>query len=734
MTASFIHRYPYIRLIIPWIAGVFCGDCFYNSSWQPLWGIFVFAFLACLCIAFYFLKSYSLRWCFGTAVSALFFTGGWVGITWQLHQTDFTFSSKETVYRALLLEAPQEKERSYLCPVFVKEYCDSNAVHSIHTVERKVIIYLAQDSLASRLKQGDEILFSARISPPENGHNFDEFDYARYLQRKGISGTGYVASKNWSLLSSVDTFANVTTSPSNASSFSGFSSFRFAADVYREKLISVYRKLGFNGDNLAILSALTVGDKTELSESVRESYSIAGASHVLALSGLHIGLLYGLFLFVMKPLANRGRGGRLCRSLFLLLLLWAFAFFTGLSPSVVRSVCMFSVLAIADMFSRKSLTINTLSATAWVMLLFNPVWLFDVGFQLSFMAVAFILMIQPSLYRSFPVKSRVGKFIWGVMSVSIAAQLGTAPLVMFYFSRFSTHFLLTNLVVIPLVGIILYSAVVMLALTPFIWLQSLVAEVVRWLLNGLTIFVQWVERLPYASIDRIWLYPLEVCGIYIFLLLIFYYFINRRLRNLVVCLLSVLLLVTFHTTMYWKDHPRTSIVFYNVRGCPVVHCIKSDGRSWVCYGDTLANKKRLQRVSSNYWNRHHLLPPVEVNAITYQSIEAQCAADNPSTDNQSPELCCQQQILSYHGCRIGMITDNRWRNKSASSPLSVHYLYLCKGYNGHMEELTHLFFPSCVILDASLSEYRKELLKNECKQFGIDFISLSEKGSVRFLL
>ncbi len=142
-----------------------------------------------------------------------------------------------------------------------------------------------------------------------------------------------------------------------------------------------------------------------------------------------------------------------------------FRFFYRTSPlEVVRSACMFSIWAVADIFNRQALSLNTLAATAWVMLLCNPVWLFDVGFQLSFLAVASILLTYKPIYRLLPVKSRIGRYFWGLMSVSIAAQLGTAPLVMFYFSRFSTHFLFTNLVVIPLVTIILYSAVVMLLL------------------------------------------------------------------------------------------------------------------------------------------------------------------------------------------------------------------------------------------------------------------------------
>ncbi|WP_294477265.1 ComEC/Rec2 family competence protein [uncultured Bacteroides sp.] len=706
MTTNYIHQYPFIRLVIPWIAGVFCGEHFLGGSSELFWGGLAFCLFACLAIAFYFIKRYSLRWCFGAATFILCFIGGWIGITCQLKQTDYTFPKEETVYRAMLTDTPKAKERAYLCPVTLEERCDSAGVYP---VERKAILYLLRDSATAisqssaitQLKAGDELLISSRIAPPANGKNFDEFDYARYLKHKGISGTGYVATGKWRLLSSTPA-----------------SSIRFTANTYRERVISLYRKLGFSGDELAVLSALTVGDKTELSESVRESYSVAGASHVLALSGLHIGLLYVLLFFLLKPVARMGIAGRIFRTILLLLLLWSFAFFTGLSSSVVRSVCMFSILAIAELFSRKTFTFNTLAATALIMLLINPLWLFDIGFQLSFMAVASILLVQKPVYRLIPVKNRIGKYAWGLMSVSIATQLGTAPLVLYYFSRFSTHFLLTNLVVIPLVTLILYAAIVMLLLTPLPWAQSLIAVGVKSLLKGLNVFIQWIEQLPYASIDGIGIYQVEVCGIYLILALLLYYLVKRRFSNLILCLCSILLLSTYHVTMHWVNRPQPSIVFYNVRGCPAVHCISSDRQSWIIYGDTLPdNKERLQRVANQYWNRCQLFPPKEVTA-----------------DYQDARLRRHEQIISYQGCRVCMITDNHWRNKSAATPLYIHYLYLCKGYEGHLEELARLFSPSCVIIDASLSVYRKQLYEEECKQTGLRFISLSEEGSVRFLL
>lgn len=694
-----------MRLVIPWIAGVFCGERFFDCSMDVLWGVSASIFLLILVFLFHFCEHYSQRWCFGAVLTVLCFAGGWTGITWQLRQTQYTFPDDDVIYRALITDTPQPRERTSLCRVLVKEYYDSIGSHP---VERKAILYLKQDSAAVCLKSGDELLVSTRISPPANQKNFDEFDYARYLMRRGISGTGYVAAGKWITLRSVQTNGTIHLR------------LRCLADSYREKVIALYRQLGFTGDELAVLSALTIGDKTELSESVRESYSIVGASHILALSGLHIGLLYAFLFFILRPVARKGRTGRCVRSVSLLVLLWAFAFFTGLSPSVVRSVTMFSILALADVFGRQPFSLNTLAVTAWFMLLCNPAGLFDVGFQLSFLAVASILLIQRPVYRLFTVRNRVGKSVWGLMSVSIAAQIGTAPLVMFYFSRFSVHFLLTNLLVIPLITIILYAAIFMLLLTPFPWLQIWAVVGVRKLLEGLNLFVRWVEQLPCSSVDGIWLYQLEVCGIYVFLFGAACYCLHRRLRNLLFCLLSVLLLSIYHVTMVWIDRPQRGLVFYNVRGCPAVHCIESSGDSWISYADTLPNKKALERVTANYWKRRHLLPPTEI-----------------TSDCRTDVFSRQRQLVSFHGCNICIVNDNHWqtlRNKSTTPTLYINYLYLYKGYDGRLKELTKFFLPGCIIFDASLSEYRRDCFKEECKEYGLRFISLSEEGSVRFLL
>lgn len=177
---------------------------------------------------------------------------------------------------------------------------------------------------------------------------------------------------------------------------------------------------------------------------------------------------------------------------------------------------MFSLLAISRLQSEKLLSLNTLAATAFLMLLYNPLWLFDVGFQLSFVAVVSILLIQPKLYSLLSVRRCIPRYVWGLLTVSVAAQIGTAPLVIFYFSRFSTHFLLTNLWVIPMVTLILYSAVLMLVLTPFSFLQSGCALVVDALLSAQNKVLCWIEELPMSSIDQLWIDHWEIMLFYLF--------------------------------------------------------------------------------------------------------------------------------------------------------------------------------------------------------------------------
>lgn len=702
MLFAWLHRYPFLRLLCPFVAGIYCGDELIfqgQSGWVASCVFPLFFFSFGWMVISYFRKSYKSRWLFGISLFFFCFVLGAASMGQQLQSTDYSFPEKSTTYRMVLTEQPQVKERSMLCRVRLTEQIDSAFQKT--DLNLTALVYLSRDSLSESLRRGDVLLVYTKFSSPMNSGNPDEFDYARFLRHHQVSAVGFVYRGAWKRIS-----------------WDAARSFRQKALDHREQIMSIYHRLGFQGDDFAVLSALTVGYKEELSEDIRESYSVSGVSHVLALSGLHIGFLYALLWFGLRRLPGRWQVAVLLRTVLILLCLWAFAFFTGLSASVVRSVIMFSLFALSGLVRRKNFSLNTLFAAAFFMLLVRPSYLFDVGFQLSVSAVAAILLLQPSIYRWFPdTPSRVGHYLRGLISVSIAAQIGTAPLVLYYFSRFSIYFLLSNLLIIPLVSVVMYAAVVMLLLTPFFPLQAVTAVVVKGLIEALNASVRWVEKLPYASLDGIYLYRWDIAGIYLVLFLLGGYFFFRKRRSLFLGLICLLLVCTYHAVMQTIDRPRQSIEFYNVRNCPVVHCIAASGRSWLVYADSIPDETRLRKALSKHWNRLHLH---HLHAVAKDYAEA--------------PFICRNSILSFSGQRVGFINNNNWQNKQAPQPLFIDHLYLCKGFEGRLAELMKVFSFRDVILDASLTEYRRQAYERECKELGIPFISLSQQGSARFLL
>ena len=283
----------------------------------------------------------------------------------------------------------------------------------------------------------------------------------------------------------------------------------------RHSMLEHYRTAEADEAQYGVLAAMTLGDKSALTPEVRETYSVTGASHVLALSGLHLGIIY---LLLTRLTLGRRRGW--LPQVFVVLAIWGFALITGLSTSVVRSATMISTYALFSLGGRRKASVNVLCFTAIIMLLVDPQALYDIGFQLSFSAVMSILLWMPLLDRSdarpypirhsssWPVVSPILNSVKTMMLVSVAAQAGTAPLVAYYFHRFSTYFLLTNLVVIPVVTIILYGTVLTLVIPAL-------TGALMWVVGLLNDALQWMSQLPMASIDGLYPSVLQVCMVYV---------------------------------------------------------------------------------------------------------------------------------------------------------------------------------------------------------------------------
>ena len=275
----------------------------------------------------------------------------------------------------------------------------------------------------------------------------------------------------------------------------------------RAKLLERLSESGVDGSVYAVVAAMTLGDKSQLTKELRDIYAVSGASHILALSGLHLGIIYTLLSLLLSR-----RRWQVISQVVIIVCIWLFVFLVGMSASVVRSAVMITVYALLSLGHRDKMSVNTLAFAAIVMLLFNPKSLFDVGFQLSFMAVLAILLFYP-LFESvwsqqFLFDHRLFSWLWTMLAVSCAAQIGVAPLIAYYFGRISCYFLLTNLVVVPAATLILYLSLLVLLIPSLAYLLIYIVDALNQLLS-------WIAMLPGASIEGLHPTPLQVWMTYV---------------------------------------------------------------------------------------------------------------------------------------------------------------------------------------------------------------------------
>ena len=420
----------------------------------------------------------------------LILISGYVGKPLNLlKDTEVDYLDHDTVLAMRLLEEGQERTKT----VRYEAEVDGGS---------RVLLYLQNDSMAMPV-MGDVLMVQTKV---RRGGQLGDFDYGLYLRRQGIVGTCWAHRGNWQRIEHEEQ-----------------TGLRAVAKRCQYRLHKQYQQMGIDSRELGIISALTLGYREDLDKDVQRAFSASGAMHVLAVSGLHTGIVWGIVLWLLtlggwrKPLWEE-KGKRWVLSVIAILLIWSYAFVTGLSPSVMRSALMLSFWSLSALLEQHTSRWNPLFAAAVVILLINPLALWSVSFQLSFAAVAGIMMIGQSMQSTVVLKGRVLQYIGGLLLVSVAAQMATMPLTLHYFGQTSNYFALTNLMVIPMAGIILLLGLGTLALSWCIVGQWL-GVATKWCTWVLLEVVEWVESLPYATTQMslsewgvIGLYGALVCG------------------------------------------------------------------------------------------------------------------------------------------------------------------------------------------------------------------------------
>ncbi|PLX15260.1 MAG: hypothetical protein C0597_09055, partial [Marinilabiliales bacterium] len=443
MFERFLHQTPFFRLVVPLMLGILFQIKFrLPSQYNPyiLIGLLIISFL------FLFLKltaSYNLNKIWGIVISLyLFFLG--LELASLKQQKEYSFSDDKHTFIATLIEQPEEKEKSVKTILKLDLIKDSAQWTQNSSI---VLCYLEKDSLSLQMNMGDEMLASAYINEPVHTGNPYAFNYKKYLSYKEIYNQCYIQSGYYQVLT-----------------YNKGSKVKLISNRLRQRLLNIYYANQIHGDEFAVLSALTLGYKSELTPEIKESFSTSGAMHILAVSGLHVGIIY-IILCKLLFFLQRIKYGKYLQSAIIILMLFFYAFITGLSASVFRATIMFTFISIGKIFTRQVNIYNSIAASAFLLLLMNPYAIMNVGFQLSFAAVLSIVFFQPRLYSLLTINNTLVDYFWQLVSVSIAAQIGTFPITMFYFGQFPVYFMLTNIIVIPAVTIIIYGAFILFILS-----------------------------------------------------------------------------------------------------------------------------------------------------------------------------------------------------------------------------------------------------------------------------
>ena len=304
---------------------------------------------------------------------------------------------------------------------------------------------------------------------------------------------------------------------------------------YKSKIESKLFSLHVKQQDYAVIAAMALGDKSALDSNIRNSYSISGASHILAVSGLHVGIIFQLFIFLLG-----GRKYSFYTIALSLISIWTYVFLIGLPASAVRAAIMLSAYSISLAFHRTSLPLNTLAAAYIFILFISPLYLFELSFQLSFLAVASILLFFPPLYSLLTIRSRFVRWAWGLLCVSLAAQIGTLPVIVYYFGRISCYSLLTNYIAIPSATLILYLGAALILFSPLTLLSpvspvvtpliSLTVKILTSITQFLNTAISLISMLPGASIENVRISLPLVIGLYA--LILFIYVLWRRVDKL----------------------------------------------------------------------------------------------------------------------------------------------------------------------------------------------------------
>ncbi|SDF70869.1 competence protein ComEC [Pedobacter terrae] len=544
----------------------------------------------------------------------------------------------------------------------------------------QILLTVRLDSLKPiKLKYGDEMMISVRYTAVEPPYNPAEFDFKAWLASQNIYHQGFIDQNHI-----VNTKNNI-----------GNPLIKMALNI-REKQVTKYRSLIKSDEAFAVASTLILGYRADLSKETLSAYSKTGTIHALSVSGAHVAIIYVVLDFMLFFL-NKNRTLKIVKLLLICTLIWGYALLTGLSPSVVRSAIMISILITAKVLSKKTNSYNTLAFSAFCQLVYNPFLIWDVGFQLSYLAVFGLIYLQPKIYRLFYIEHNWIDKLWSFTSMSLAAQTVTFPLSIYYFHQFPLYFLFANLfITIPLILMMYLGIGVLIPSFGFL------APIFEWIINFTNAVLNWIANLPYASVSSIWVNEPEFI-LLSFSLGMFIYALTKFNKALLFS--ALFLFICYHLLILRDDlkafHQR-KIIFFSLRKNYAAAFI--NGKEAVLVSDLTTEDK-------NYtFSVEPALSQLQVDKIHLISLKKDTVLGHFASKNN--------QIVFFH-YKI-LLADENLNNKKINGKATFSSIWLSGNTKINLAKIQPDIKYKAAIIDATNKDYLIQILKKEIENNNLD--------------
>ncbi len=591
---------------------------------------------------------------------------------------------EQQTYVATLLETPVEKTNSYKAIASIDGVINGD---TIKQTSGKAIFYFKKDSSLANLTYGSQIITQANLQPIKNAGNPGSFNYKRYLLFQQTTAQVYITPDKFAVLETTNKAWLQT-----------------QLLKLQSKVLQVIKTNIKTSKEAGLAEALLIGYKDDLDKTLLESYTNTGVVHVIAVSGMHLGLIYWLLNILFIPLL-KSRRTKWLHPVLVIVILWLFSLLTGGAASIMRAAVMFTFILIGRSINKQSSVYNTLAMSAFLLLCYNPFWLWDVGFQLSYAALLSIVIFYKPIYNLLYIKYKVLDYIWQLTCVTIAAQILTTPISLFHFHQFPVYFLLTNLIAVPLSSIILIGELILLLLAPIEILAQWAGIVLQGGIRLLNNYIGWVETLPMALWEGFQITLLQVALLFLAIAGMAFWWLHRIKPLLLTGLIASLAFVSLRFVSFYQTAQQQKIIVYNVPKMQAVDFIQ--GNHYYFVGDS---SLRLIDFAQNF----HLKPSRTLQRITL-------------TDSLGTLTGLDQQYV--FGNKTVLFIEKAIAKSVTPQVLPVDLLILSQNPKLYVNQLTEKIQPRQVVIDGSVPQWKARRWKQDFDSLHIPCHNVNEQGA-----